>query len=345
MWCQAPPHLYVSSPRKIEVPDPDAHGHWPRRGSVAENIALRERAIPAASPNPHSFRPLLAPQSCRPQLRDPCWSSLSSTPDPFIEDAKQHRYKKWAESGSSEDQSVPDYSRSVTSVSSHSASNHNVHNTDEGPTVAESEFEKLMASLTPQKDGTVAPANTRTGSIAHTPPLHATASSTAETPASSCIQNQTRRTPVTTRDPPPSATQEPSDVTTQGFHVTDMAEGSGWRSVKVKRYPAEEIKSRKEGRVDDAELTSQFKKQSPAGSINGRTIENKKGIKKDSALISDSKRKRSSMIKAPKEPIEVGPNAASSPARKLSRRTSQEAHAEYGPVDVITTEDVPLKAV
>lgn len=150
MWRQAPPQLYVSSPRKIEMPDPDAHGHSPRRVSVTENTTYAEKAILAASPN-HSFKPLLAPQNGRPKLRDPSWSSLSSTPDPFMEDAKQHRYKKWAESGSSEDQSLPDYCRSITSASSHSASNHNVHHTDEGHAVVESEFEKLMASLTPQR--------------------------------------------------------------------------------------------------------------------------------------------------------------------------------------------------
>lgn len=311
------------SPRKVQAPDPDAHGHSPRQNVNPETIQTR-----VAAGHTLTYQDYLA-ASARPrgpQIGDPYWSARPPAYDIFMDDARYHALMRWGAPSSSGDQSMPDYSHSLTPASSRTHSDHHnqLHagrNTDTTTHVTTAFDQVDISPNRPASTGTIAPANTRASSAANTPPTHSKPSAAAEARVSSYSHNQGRSVSMTTRDPqqPPPAVREPSDVSMQSRLSENQPVGSEQRDFKIKKKPAKDVKGRKEGQADELGVGTQGQKKLSVELVEGRNKENANGTAEKPILLSDSKRKRSTKSLFLADRALSGINPDSSPSRKVSR--------------------------
>lgn len=295
MWDQIPQICNVSSPRKPK-PGSDAHGHSP---------SLRICKDPAQA----TFKmtqPAIAPHTK--QTTDPYWSFTPPMSDPFVDDAKHRGYRRQDARSTSGDQSMPDYPHFITPVSIRNHSNNEVTYLGGGiGSSTESQFDELMAALSPRKNmsGTYPPANTRVSSAANTPSKETQTSTAAEARATSYSHAQARSVSVTTRDPPPPQIREPSDASMKS-RFSDQNEQAD--AAKIKKRPAIEVKSRKEGRLNELDAAS---KTQPKPSAHSAKYEGNR------ISFSNSKRKRASSVSGSNLSLEgLG---SLSPTRKVSK--------------------------
>jgi hypothetical protein len=316
MWYPAPPYSdSVTKPDKLDASHSGALGHSPQcRDTV--NYGPHAHTALEMAPLGISQKLTAQPALCTsgPPLSEPCWSPLPSMPDPFVDDKKHQTQRKSAGYGTLEDQSMPDYSRSTSPNSTHHIANYSTSEDSNGgePTPTTSEFDELMASFMPDEDGTFALPNTRMMKAEHTPPLHTPFSAPTERRALSYSHGQPRAVPVTTRDPPPPGSREPSDAgrsSVQSETLDPMEQPVG----KVKRNPTLHIRSKKEG------LLLARKRRGVGSGGSGETLEvERTGSQGKPIVISDGKRKRSETYIA-SALMSENENASSSPTRKVSR--------------------------
>ena len=334
--------LGLPSPRKVQAPDPDAHGHSPRQATAQETIQSRVTAGPAIT-----YQDYLA-ASTRPrgpQIGDPYWSPNVPSHDIFMDDARYQAFTRWGAPSSSGDQSMPDYSHSLTPASSRAHSDHHNHlqsaRTAHATTNGNAIFDQVDDSPNRRAStGTIAPANTRVSSAANTPHMRSKPSAAAEARASSYSHNQTRSVSVTTRDPqqPPPAVRETSDVSTQSRFSENKANGSEQGDVKIKKKPAKDVKGRKEGRAGELSLGLQVQKKLSVELAERRNKENDDGTAEKPILLGDSKRKRSMKSLLATDRALSGVSPDSSPSRKVSRvvNTKDQDLDDLTPEGVIT---------
>lgn len=295
-------------------PDPDAHSHSPRhRGSIAS--APQSRMVTPARPN---FLDLRADEHTLTgsQFADPYWAPMPAGYDIFMDGARYPTFKKWPAPSSSGDLSMPDYSHSLTPASSRSHSNH------QDPLSAAIMDDMLNpeeldnSPNRPASRGTIPPTNTRVNSAVNTP--RSRPSAAAEARASSYSLSQARSVPVTTRDPPPPEVREPSDTCMNSGLPEGQPEANEQNEMKIKK-PAKEVKGRKEGKAFELGLGPQIQRKLSAEVLERQKKENMPGSAEKPMVLSDSKRKRSTiaMSEANRVLNQINPN--SSPCRKVSK--------------------------
>lgn len=326
MWYQPPHQLYgIQSPHKTEVVDSDAHGHSPcyRDKYKDETGDLVSQNLPLSS---HGYIPPPGLRSHGSLLEDPYLSLAPILPDPFVDNERHPKSKKEVGLQSSEDQSMPDYSRSITPASSLlSLSSHTVGPISCSPPPEESQFEALMAAFSPHKEsisGTFAPTNTRVTSQVNTPPVQSRSSTMAESRNSSYSHRQSRPTSINARDPPSLSNCRSSDENMHsygiGFAVAPV------EHFEMKKNPAKVIKGRKEGRTSDLEISAGIHKASSKRSNSSHEQENHRDGEDKSNTISDAKRKRGGRILATRSAFKSEANTSPSPSRKFSKTGSRD---------------------
>jgi len=232
---------------------------------------------------------------------------------------------------------MPDYSNSLTPASSRNHSNH------QDPLSAATmdntlDPEELDNSPNrPASRGTIPPANTRVNSAANTP--RSRPSAAAEARASSYSHSQARSVPVTTRDPPPPEVREPSDVSMKLRLSEGQAEANEQNEMKTKK-PARDVKGRKEGKAFELGLGPQIHRMLSAEVLESQKKENMHGSAEKPIVLSDSKRKRSTIAlsEANRALNEINPN--SSPCRKVSKVETSGDHD----LDDLTPDGVVMRA-
>ncbi|KAI4216574.1 MAG: hypothetical protein LQ351_001063 [Letrouitia transgressa] len=168
--------------------------------------------------------------------------------DPFVENGRHQTHKRGRRASSS-DQSIPDYSYSVTPRSSRNISLQDVPKAACMWTLesqSQSQLEELMAALSPNKaSGTYAPANTTATSRVNTPATAVKPSAAAKARAVS-YYGQPHVGSAKLRDMNPLAKLNLPDQ-----RLENLEHGHG----NIKQTPTEEVKSRKEGKIHDAGST------------------------------------------------------------------------------------------
>ncbi|KAL8713346.1 MAG: hypothetical protein Q9220_002545 [cf. Caloplaca sp. 1 TL-2023] len=317
MWHQWPQQQHAPpSPCKLGTHDVDAHAHSPRR---REGLSDFNRTINAGVVAPTMLSHLSMPPPARRNLMigDTSWISAPVTQDQFIENCKYSARRQSTQISISDD-SMPDYSHSITPRSSRDASLR--HMQDVPDPHPESQFEELMAAYSPVKaEGTLAPPTTRISSASTTPTAKNHNSGLTEHGAGS-YHGQARVVSMTTRDAPPPATRDPSDISMRSrFSDGQVAEGD-YPTARINQTPASEVKGRKEGKSGDANLLSPGGRQR---ALTGSEIRQQKGIVKvgeeDHSSASDSKRKRASVRGISELLSDKSEGHSSSPVRKASR--------------------------
>lgn len=195
-----------------------------------------------------------------------------ATHDPFVENERHQTLHKWGTRASSSDQSMPDYSSSVTPRSSRNISLQDI------PKVAcvgtlqsqsQSQFEELMAALTPNKaSGTHAPTNTLVSSTANTPSTTVKLSAAAKARAVS-YHGQPHFGSAIARDMNPLAKLNPSDLNRKPLASDQRSENLKHAHGNTKETPVKEVKSRKEGKSHNVGFTKSDQRKVAVGS-NGR---------------------------------------------------------------------------
>ena len=297
-----------------QEPDPDSHGHSPRQRTTMPAILQSKMAMPPLS---YPDYPVSPARIRGPQLGDPYWSPMPQTYDLFTD---YQAIRKWGAPSSSGDQSMPDYSHSLTPASSRQHSNHQDHLSLAGIPINAVACEELDNSPDrPASSGTIPPANTRVSSTVNTPSKRSKPSAAAEARVSSYTHSQARSVPVTTRDPPPPEVREPSDVSMQSRYSGNQVEGAELDEPKIKKKPAKDVKGRKEGRTQELGISQQIEKKLSAELLAHQNKENIHASAEKLIAFSDSKRKRSNndMTKAGRVFSEA--NFISSPSRKATR--------------------------
>lgn len=320
--------------RKQEL-DPDAHSHSPRhRGSIAS--APQSRI--AISPSP-KFPDVRAHEHALTgsQFADPYWAPMPAGYDIFMDGARYQTFKKWAATSSSGDLSMPDYSHSLTPASSRSHSNHQdpVSAAIMDNTLNPEELEN--SPNRPASRGTIPPANTRVNSATNTP--RSRPSTAAEARASSYSHSQARSVSVTTRDPPPPEVREPSDISMKSELPEGQQEANEQNEIRIKK-PAKDVKGRKEGKAFELGLGPQIQRKLSAELLERQNKENMHGSVEKPIVLSDSKRKKSTIAfsEANRELNEINPNSSS--CRKVSKiETSGDQD-----LDDLTPEGVVMRA-
>ena len=335
MWCQAPPGWYsvTSSPTKQKAGEQDSHGHSPHSQVVpndsppthhADKVAplriLRASSgsleIPQVFSAPlGSSRTSSASHSLgnfAPQLSDPSWSPLPPMPDPFIDDSKSQSRRTQARYGSSEDHSMPDYSRSITPSSEHVDAPYDVphitiHGEPATPATAESQFEEMMASFLDGEDGVPTPVDTKDYGAVRRPNLLTESIASTGPRTFSFPDGQLRAVPVSIRDPPPPRSREHSDVSMGSGH-SECSEPTQQPAGTVKRNPALIIQSRKEGLVS-------ARKSATSALAKGDKKEDRKWSQESSLVAMETSRKRAAPYS---KSTVLRENSSSTPTRKLS---------------------------
>lgn len=300
MWVQVPQQLYsLSVPLDHEPIDPNAHGHSPRGKSNDINGALTrpDRAHELMSHAPYPTPGIKA------DFEDSFLPAMTLFQDPFVDDDNSGIHGTTNGRECSEDQYMPDHSRSITPAS-------------------KNQFDELVATLSSRKDitgGLLAPANTRVGSAANTPSGQRLSSIGAEWRVFGSSHGILHSASVTTRDVSPEASQEPSGVEmASGISEPwlDMIEQPGLR---VQMSPTKEVKGRKEGMSRNLEHPFGREKGFLAPDLFRRSgKENKPGSAENPFVVSEGKRKRSGTVLDSLSPIHQEGNG-SSPTRKVIR--------------------------
>ena len=333
----------LASPPKCSEPDPDAHGHSPRhRNSTVDSSQPKVMMVPSYAYQDHSASGLVA--SRNPPFAQPYWPQVPPVYGACYDNGGYHAYRRRPAPSSSGDQSMPDYSHSLTPSSSRNIS----HNHDPQDQMAEV-FANVGGILDscyhspnrPVSNGTVAPANTRVSSATGTPiSQNRKASTAAETRSSSYSHNQVRSVSITTRDPAKSAIREPSEMSMQSRSSDQISEQDGEPAGKIKKKPAKEVKGRKEGKGGEREVSHHMKKKQSQDLAERDNKENSKGMTETASGLADGKRKRSTASMRTTGKVPSGSFLNSSPSRKVSRISN----AKDQDLDNLTTEGVMMRA-
>ncbi len=220
---------------------------------------------------------------------------------------------------------------------------------------AESQFEAMMASISPRRDsnlsGISAPSNTRASSAANTPPP-GTVNPFATQDRANSYNDHPRSVSVTTRDPPPPAIHmclgaiEASSASFGSDVRQDVRDVGLQPETVVKKRPIGRPKGRKEGRTSDVggleNSVNKAQRRATTGFTNGK--ENTQG---SAEKISDGKRKRAITAAGLKVALEdrIANHDASSPTRKVTKTGPKgDSAAELIDMDDLTAEGVIARA-
>lgn len=333
MWFQAPSDWCnaTSPPSKLQTGDEDSRRHSSQGQSTsndsppmlnAENMPPLRISQVFSGPLGVSqvfSAPLGSSQSfgsshalCNPgsQLGDPAWSPSPLMLDAFADDGKSQTQERRTAYEGSEDQSMVDFSRSMTPSSEHLDADYNnsklSFHDESTHAIAESQFEEMMATFVKEESRTFVRADGRSTSAALTDIFASTGSGPFSFP-----DEQRRAVPVTTRDPPPPGSREHSDISmSSGSSETLALTRRPLR--KVKRNPALIIRSKKEG------MASAHKGMSST-LTDGVNKENHKCGQENPVVVSDGSRKVSALHSRSTPQREV---SNSTPTRKTSRMRS-----------------------
>lgn len=323
MWCQAPPGWYsLISPSKLKAGDPDTHEHSLQCQVITDDSPPTHNAVMMAplgtsqvfsaprGPSqlfsaPHTF------YNPGQQLGDPSWSPSPPMSDPFVDDIRSQKQREETGYGSSE----PDYSHSATPSNGHINATCNIPQIiihgELTPATAESQFEEMIASFIHGGNENLTPVTTRVNTPARTLSLCTEFSVSPDPRTLSFPNGQPRAVPVTTRDPPPPGSREPSDAS-MTWGQSETLEPIEKPVVKVKRNPALIIRSKKEG------LGSARKSTAPT-LADGDEKEDWRWSQETSNVVSEAKRKRSGTYSTS---TLLRENSSSSP-HKVSRISSK----------------------
>ena len=313
----------LSSPRKVQGPDPDAHGHSPRRQHTVDSLQTRMvYQDPVAA--------LTSPRKV--QYAQPFyWPQIPPVYDTIPVHSRYQVHGRQPELSSSGDQSMPDYPHSSTPASSGNLTDNQNHSDSPagGLPNVNNIYDPYYCSPTRiVSSGTMAPANTRVSSATNTPTQkNRKPSAAAEAESSSFSNTHLRSVSVTTRDPAKPHIREPSDTSMQSCFSDPASEQGEATEGHIKQRPAKDVKGRKEGKVCELEFELQLQnKLSRGGSaerpdkeniIDGGSSEHK------STAPSDAKRKRSmASLSTAGKVLGEGHANSSSPSRKVTRVSS-----------------------
>ncbi|KAL8785191.1 MAG: hypothetical protein Q9213_003538 [Squamulea squamosa] len=330
MWYHATQPLYAPpSPCKTGAMDVDAHAHSPRRRNVSSGYNNNAAAAFVA---PRMLMNLSMPPPARRniQMNDHSWAPYPHMQDPFLE---QHRHQGPRLRGtrlSTSDDSMPDYSHSMTPRSSRDASLQDMQGIHGGPLLQHnSQFEELMAALSPTKtDGTQAPPTTRVSSASNSPPTAYRNFGSANI-TTGTYQGLPRSVSMTTCEAPPRSVREVSDISMRSRFLEkscasehQASEGEHGHS-KVRRSPATEVKGRKEGRSGESNLLALPSRQT--GTVKRKAKSTANNSEEVSVLTGEMKRKREGVTSVPDLLPEQCEGAGSSPSRKITKMVSKDS--------------------
>ncbi|KAL9584973.1 MAG: hypothetical protein Q9212_001795 [Teloschistes hypoglaucus] len=321
MWQQSSQQLY-KSPNQPSDMDPDAHAHSPRRRTSSSEMT-RNTSATMVAPQMLSQASMLPPAPRNMMLTDSNWPSAAPLQDPFMD----HRSSwSWGTRVCTSDDSMPDYSHSITPRSSRYPSmNYPNSVITEAAPHEDSQFEELMADLSPVKtSGTQAPPTTRVSSASNTPsttPHNLGLQGARALP----FQSHPRSVSVTTRDAPAWTIRDPSDISmTSRFSEAQASEGEHSQA-KIIRPPAGVIKGKKEGKTGDSELLAPTShRKAHTGSIGRRARGTGSYVGENQPLPADSKRKRGSTDSDSHLLAGTVVELDSSPNRKVSKKEEKD---------------------
>lgn len=323
MWVHMSQPLYAPpSPYKVGAVDVDAHAHSPRRRHIDPAAAsVAPRMLMNASMPPPARRSVL--------INDCSWAPNPQMQDPFIDKHRHQAPREWGTRVSTSDDSMPDYSHSITPRSSRDHSLQEMQGTHGGSFLQhDSQFEELMASLSPANpNGTQAPPTTRVSSASNSPPTANRSLGGPDLKAGS-FPGQARSVSMTTREAPPRSARDMSDVSMKSrfsdkssVSEPQAAEGEHGHS-RVRRTPASEVKGRKEGRGSESDLLAPPSRQT--GTVKRRPKSTTNDGDEMSAGTGEIKRKRESVGSMSNLLSEQSEGAGSSPSRKISKMVSKD---------------------
>lgn len=324
MWHPVSRPLYAPpSPCKEAAVAVEAHAHSPRQRDGSSGYKTNVAATMVA-PRMLMHPPMPPPGRRSMMLSDSGWKSNPHLQDPFFEQHRHQVGRQWGTRVSTSDDSMPDYSHSITPRSSRDASFHDmqeVHGVSVVP--HESQFEELMAAFSPVKSqGTQAPPTTRVSSASKSPPTEFRTLSGSKAQAES-FHGQARSVSMTTREGLARPGREVSDMSMQSrfsdksrISEQQASEGEGGLP-QVRRTPAEEVKGRKEGVL--AAPSRQM------GTVRRRRKSPTSNGDESFACTSEGKRKREGMSAMSDLPSEQSEGAVSSPSGKGSKKMCQDS--------------------
>lgn len=327
MWYQASQQIHApSSPPKLGATDPDAHAHSPRRRHASREV-IGNAAVVTLPPRLLSQAMMPPPALRSGQTDDFNWTTAVPTQQYPGEGRKHQVPRRWGTHISTSDESMPDYSQSITPRSSRDPSLHDINVLHDGPVAQqESQFEELMAAFSPAKtSGTQAPPTSRVSSAANSPPLRLKTSGSPEVRITS-FASQPRAVSITTRDAPPPSTRQSSGISMMSRSSEIQAGDKGKAQPRIQVTPANEVKGRKEGKGSDLHPAS-----SP-GQMKALTVSSARRQKSTTETTeerstwdaNDGKRKRASMTSISNILSENSDGPGSSPSRKVSKRGQQD---------------------
>ncbi|KAI9835467.1 MAG: hypothetical protein M1819_002385 [Sarea resinae] len=328
MWYQMPQALY-QSPRKDQSFDSTAHSHSPRRRNSSGG---QTQTLPSL-PGPYHHFNSMGPPSLPLQgsaLPNNQWVPLLPTPDPFLSGSNRFTHRGWAGRLSSGDQSMPDYSHSITPVSSRSitASDVVMHSKPSSVTdpLHDEQYDELVKALTPNKDGlsgTFAPANTRSSSTATNPIQLLKPSAAADARAATYVQVHRRKSSAA--DSQSRGFREVSDIGMKSKVSEDVPESTMGTEGKIQHKPSNSIRGKKEGKKGGRDSSPSTAVMS--NSAEYRRLRRMSGVNNTADNVSGPKRKRSTSSKLATTEEGEDPSQ-SSPIRKASRPGLRSGHSE-----------------
>ncbi len=331
MWYQPSQPLHAPlSPCKVGAMEADAHAHSPRRRNASSGYNTNCAATLVAP------RMLMNDAMPPPARRSALMNDRSWLPNPHMQDpfTEQHRHqapRQWGTRVSTSDDSMPDYSHSITPRSSRDPSLQEAQGIHGGSVLQQdSQFEELMAAFSPAKtNGTQAPPTTRVSSASNSPPTAYRALGGPSSKGESFQGGLPRSVSMTTREAPPRTAREVSDVSMKSRFsekscVSERQAPEGEHGhAKVRPNPANEVKGRKEGRSSEPGLLAPPSRQS--GTVKRRQKSMTSTGEDSSAVSGDIKRKREGVTSVSDLLSEPSEGLGSSPGRKISRTMSKDS--------------------
>lgn len=349
MWYQpSRPTYHPASPAKRETSseDVDLHAHSPRHRTDSM-AGIDERLAYKMPIQPGIYRSTQMPTTVQrssisgnqPDGHGPEWNSVMPMADPFVESGRRYGQGHYGARTSESDQSMPDYSRSITPASSRNATNDLLTQIRSATAVQHKDgtFDDLIPIFHSRNDspsGLVAPANTRVSSAATTPLIHSRPSAAAEARAASYTHERARAISISTKDAYPK-TREPSDVSMKSQFSEQSAGLKDAAEPKLPQKPASEVKGRKEGRASDLEVQSHVAKKPSRSSIrtSGGGKENATTTVTTTIILSDGKRKRASTGSGIRLTSKDEDALGSSPTRKVTKKQTVQSILESSASD------------
>ncbi|KAI9705999.1 MAG: hypothetical protein M1836_005405 [Candelina mexicana] len=365
MWQQGLLPLCNTSARKEPSIDPEAHAHSPRRSQGPGTVARMVHTSPVHfSTQPYSHMQPPALPFSHPQANNPSWAPTSVNDDPYLDGADRSNRSGWAGRLSSDDQSMPDYSNSITSASSRDVTDgsvirskasslhddfvHNKFNSVNGGTCDPKDTVNLSS---PRKDGTsgtftLTDHANRASAPSPAPPI-LRPSAAAKARHESYSQMVARKvSEAASADVQLWHDRETSDISMKSRFSEDVLERNAAGNAKVHKKPATNIKGKKEGKEgkegkdsSEVEIVQYVHKVTvPESTKEGR----KKGSKnagESPDASNGSKRKRSQFLRSKTFSTSENDPPSSSPSRKASRSEGRSGQTEHESAGVCPSSD------